>query len=383
MPTPNLKNPNHHPTSNPITKTLLLESLHDLTTLQRNDRAWHMPIVAAIAISFPVFCGAYFGKLSNGLLAALGAMVILNLPYVGSLFYRMVVVLTCSFAMLSCFAFGLIAQIVPALILPMVAFMVFWVALFARYFALPAPAGVFILVAGLVALFMPVDWSAVPTFVGTLALGSLFAGVCACVYSLVLLFIQKEITPRTLAGKNSDSLIDSMIMSVVVTLSLAAALLMHLPRPYWVPVSCYVVIQGMTFSSVWIKQLHRLIGTVLGLGVVWLLMSLHLNDWGVAATIFCLVVTTETLITRHYAAAVMTLTPLTLLMVEYGATNNLPLQTLIAARFIDNVLGCIFAVIGILIMLSPKLRRHLRQVQYWLIRHFHRLTVDMVFVEKK
>ena len=66
-------------------KHLATGELSHLLTVNQSRRPWHMPIIAAIAISFPVFVGAYFGALSSGIKASLGAMVILNLPLVGSL----------------------------------------------------------------------------------------------------------------------------------------------------------------------------------------------------------------------------------------------------------------------------------------------------------
>jgi hypothetical protein len=57
-------------------------------------------------------------------------------------------------------------------------------------------------------------------------------------------------------------------------LLLAEAL--RLPRPYWVPVSCLAVLQGVTLRAVWNRQFQRVAGTALGC-VVGLLggMCLH------------------------------------------------------------------------------------------------------------
>ncbi|MGP5063553.1 hypothetical protein ACTXIZ_05140 [Psychrobacter celer] len=84
-----------------------------------------MPIVAALAISFPVFVGAYFDALPSGIKASLGAMIILNLPLVGSLPYRLVTVMAWGFAMAMSFALGLIAQQLPWLRLPVFVLMAF------------------------------------------------------------------------------------------------------------------------------------------------------------------------------------------------------------------------------------------------------------------
>ena len=74
-------------------KSLIDGELNHLLTVNRSKRPWHMTIIAAIAISFPVFAGAYFDALPSGIKASLGAMVILNVPLVGKLPYRLVTVM--------------------------------------------------------------------------------------------------------------------------------------------------------------------------------------------------------------------------------------------------------------------------------------------------
>ena len=119
---------------NPITHQYIKHPLTTLTQFNRNPRPWHMPLFVAFAISFPVMIGAYLSDLRMGLLASLGAMVILNLPYTGSLLSRMTTVLACSFGMVACFAVGLVAHNVPILTIPLMFFVTFWCTLFSRYY---------------------------------------------------------------------------------------------------------------------------------------------------------------------------------------------------------------------------------------------------------
>ncbi|HAR76727.1 MAG TPA: FUSC family protein, partial [Psychrobacter sp.] len=87
-------------------KFLIDGELAHLLTVNQSKRPWHMPIIAAITISFPVFVGAYFDALPSGIKASLGAMVILNLSLIGKLPYRLVTLMAWGFAMSLCFAFG-------------------------------------------------------------------------------------------------------------------------------------------------------------------------------------------------------------------------------------------------------------------------------------
>ena len=42
-------------------KRMIDGELAHLLTINKSRRPWHLPLMTAIAISFPVFIGAYFG----------------------------------------------------------------------------------------------------------------------------------------------------------------------------------------------------------------------------------------------------------------------------------------------------------------------------------
>lgn len=353
-----------------LTQQLVKEPLGDLATFKSHPRPWHMPVVAAIAISLPVFIGASVGEIKSGLLASLGANVILNLPYQGSLMHRMVTVLACSAGMTACFAAGLMAHVVPMATLPLMLFVGFWVALFSRHYKLPPPGGVFIMMAAMIAMFLPSDLSQLAHQVGIIALGSMLAGVVACIYTLILLYLQ-PLEPAPVVGDTPDVLIDSMIVACVVTLSLAIALWLDMPRPYWTPMSCYVVIQGMTFKSMWVKQAHRVIGTAVGLLLAWGLFLLNLSPMGIAVMVLCLMFIIETLVMRNYVSAVVFITPLTIFLAEYSPTVPMDISQVMATRFWDTVLGCVVGILGAMVMLSPIIRQRLHRLQAWALQQFH------------
>ena len=168
-------------------KGLIDGELGHLLTVNRSRRPWHMPIVAAIAISFPVFVGAYFGDLSAGIKASLGSMIILNLPLVGELPYRLVTVMAWGVAMILSFALGLMAQQLPILRLPVFMLVALSVVMFGRYYKQPPPAGLFTLMAGAIALFIPVPLDRVLSAIGLVLLGSGSSMLLALLYTLFLL----------------------------------------------------------------------------------------------------------------------------------------------------------------------------------------------------
>ncbi len=353
-------------------KHLATGELSHLLTVNQSRRPWHMPIIAAIAISFPVFVGAYFGALSSGIKASLGAMVILNLPLVGSLPYRLVTVMTWGFAMSLCFALGLVAQQLPFLRLPVFALVAFAVIVLGRYYRQPPPAGLFVMMAGAIALFIPMPLVQVLPATGLVMLGSGFAMVMALLYSLFLLATRPS-APAPIYTYEPDTIIESMIVTGFVSLALLTALVLELSYPYWVAVSCFIIIQGIHLRTMWIKQIHRLLGTLIGVGLAGWMLSWGLPMWGVAVTILAMMLCIESLVDRHYGLAVIFITPLTIFIAEYG--SGLPLapqlyQEVMRARLLDTALGCLIGLSGGLVMHSPTLRAPLRRVEMWLLARF-------------
>ncbi len=353
-------------------RVLMNGEMNHLLTINRSKRPWHMPIVAAVAISFPVFVGAYFGTLSSGIKASLGAMVILNTPLVGKLSYRLVTVMAWGFAMSLCFALGLIAQQIPILKLPIFTLMAFGIVIFGRYYRQPPPAGLFVLMAGAIALFIPMPFADIMPATGLVMLGSGFSFIMALLYSLFLLATRPS-TPTPTYSYEPDTISESVIVAGFVSLTLLIALALKLSNPYWAAVSCFLIIQGIHLRTMWIKQIHRLLGTIVGVVLAGWMLSWGLSIWGVALTILLMMLCIENLVDRHYGLAVIVITPLTIFIAEYG--SGLPFseqayQTVIRARLFDTVIGCLIGLSGGVVMHSTNLRAPLRRMENWLLGRF-------------
>ncbi|MDN3452137.1 MULTISPECIES: FUSC family protein [unclassified Psychrobacter] len=352
-------------------KILLTGELDHLLTINRSQRPWHMPIIAAIAISFPVFVGAYFDTLSSGIKASLGAMIILNLPLAGTLPYRLVTVMAWGFAMVLSFSLGLIAQQVPWIRLPVFALIAFCVVILGRYYRQPPPAGLFVMMAGAIALFIPVPLAQVLSATGLVMLGSGFSMLLALLYTLFLL-VTRPVVPAPVYRYESDTIGDSLIVAGFVSVALAIAVLLEMPYPYWAAMSCFIIIQGMQLRTMWIKQLHRILGTVVGMAVAGWMLSWGLSIWGVAVSILLMMLLIESLVDRHYGMAVIFITPLTIFIAEYGSMTVVPpvADAIIRARMLDTALGCAVGLCGGLAMHSERVRVPLRRLENWLLSRF-------------
>lgn len=353
-------------------KRLISGEVEHLMAVNQSRRPWHMPLIAAIAISFPVFVGAYFEALSAGIKASLGAMIILNLPFGGSLPQRMVTVMAWGFAMALCFALGLIAQQLAFIKIPVFALVAFAIVIFGRYYNQPPPAGLFVMMSTAIALFIPVPLTHIVAATGLVMLGSGFALIMALLYSLFLLATRKR-TNLPAQSYQPETISESIMVAGFVSLALSIALVLTMPYPYWAAVSCFIIIQGIHLRTMWIKQFHRLLGTLIGMGVAAWMLSWQLTLWQVAAAILVLMLCIESLVDRHYGLAVIFITPLTVFIAEYG--SGLPpsqqlYQEVIQARMLDTALGCIIGLIGGIAMQSAKLRAPLHRLERWLLARF-------------
>lgn len=140
-------------------------------------------------------------------------------------------------------------------------------------------------------------------------------------------------------------------------LSLAIALLLQLDKPYWVPVSCLVVVQGVTLRAAWNKQVQRIVGTSVGLILAGALLSLTTDPWVVAIAILVLTFVIETAVVRHYALAAVFITPLTILLAEAPDLQHGNVGALMQARFLDTLLGAAIGFVAAIALHNPGFRR--------------------------
>lgn len=323
-----------------------------------------MPLCAALATGSPLLVGAWFGHIEFGLVSSLGGMVFLYLPET-PLSHRMVSLLASAFAMCACFALGTMSQFLPGMQVPVLAFIAVLVSMLCRFYLIGPPGSLFFVMAAAIGAYTPAAVLDVPLRVGLITLGCLLACLIAFFYSLDTLRRQAPQPIRPLAPVSFDFVIfDSIVIGACVGISLALAQLLQLDRPYWVPVSCLAVIQGITLRAVWSKQLQRILGTALGLLLAGALLHLPLDAWRIAILVMLLSFTIETLVVRHYGLAVIFITPLTLLLADAPYLGLVPPDGLLQARLIDTLLGCLVGLAGGICLHSPRFRETLgRQIR--------------------
>jgi len=329
------------------THYIIRRELHALLELKKSERLWHIPVLAALCIGIPLLVGLFFGRLNDAILACTGGLVILYIPST-HIAARMRTMVICSVGFMISFAVGLAFSFDPllsALMLGMLSFAVHW--LTRRFYQRP-PGNFFFIMLLSIASCMPYQPETIVFKTGMLGLGALLACVLALLYSLLVIgkYPLKQTVMPVKKRIRFTGIFTSSVIGLVMGLALLLAHLLKLNNPYWVPISCIAVMQGANRRHVWQRSLQRILGTFIGLGLGWLILSFHPTAIAVCLSILLLQFIVEMLIVRHYGLAVIFITPLTLLLAEAGRAMTADPGALISARFIDIVLGSLIGALG-------------------------------------
>jgi hypothetical protein len=337
-------------------QALIIAELRQLTIIQASSRVWQMPFTAALASGLPLLVGAYFDHLNYGLVSSIGGLVFLYLPST-PMYHRMVWVMTCAFGIAACYALGLISHFFPLLMMPVLVFVAIVVSMICRFYLVGPPGSLFFVMAASIGAYSPIDVPEIPLMVGLIFMGSLLACLIAFCYSVHMLRLRPPQPVPAIPKPTFDFVVfDSIIIGVFVGVSLVAAQALQLQKAYWVPVSCLAVIQGSSLRAVWTKQLHRVIGTSVGLLIAWGILLFPLDKWSISLTMMVLTFVIEFTVVRHYAFAAAFITPLTILLAEAATLGHGSAATLIYARFADTILGCLVGLAGGICLHSPSFR---------------------------
>lgn len=132
----------------------------------------------------------------------------------------------------------------------------------------------------------------------------------------------------------------------------AAALLgpvLSTGHPYWAMVSAVVPLVGHSTVHRIRRGLHRVLGTIVGLGLMALIVVAHPPIWVLILVIGAAQFAAEMFVTRNYFIAQIFVTPLALVGVSLMTG---PTVQLFYDRALETLLG---SAIGVLVVLAPKL----------------------------
>jgi uncharacterized membrane protein YccC len=142
-------------------------------------------------------------------------------------------------------------------------------------------------------------------------------------------------------------------VAVAGVVAAAAASVAGLGHPAWATMGSTAVLQGTSTRHAVVRALQRGAGTVAGALLAWPLLAAPLGFWGTAAIVVVLQTVTEVVVGRHYGLAMLTITPMALLMTSLAHPAN-P-GALALDRALDTVLGAVVGVLAVVVV-HPRTR---------------------------
>lgn len=312
--------------------------------IKKTERKWHFPLLAALCIGTPLLLGWFAGKPNFGSLSSLGALTILYFTQ-APIGQRMVHLAVCSFGMIFSFVVSLCLGFnvyCGALALGIVAFLSHFIT---SYYKIPPPGNFFFIMVAAMASNFHFDIEQIPTRIGLFAMGAILSCSFAFIYSV---FVEKSavinLPRRTFRKKRYTKFVESGIIAVFMTLTLIIGHLLKFQNTYWISISTIAIIQGRNFEHVRQRNLHRIIGTFVGLGLASVILYFNPEKITMICIIMLLQYIVELMIVRNYGFAVIFLTPLTILLVETGSHIHHDVGELMKARLIDTIIGSLIGL---------------------------------------
>lgn len=140
-------------------------------------------------------------------------------------------------------------------------------------------------------------------------------------------------------GLSWDSLILPAFLRIglAVSLSVVIARLLGLSHPFWVPLTCAAVLQGVSTVVITQRTVQRALGTTLGLVLTGVILMFHPNVLITSLLIVLLQLAMLFFIAKNYGISVVFITTLALVII--AAETHPPVWPMVWARFIDTLLG--------------------------------------------
>ncbi|MDE5592221.1 MAG: FUSC family protein [Helicobacter sp.] len=323
-----------------------------------------MPFFAGLGVAIILFFGAFFDRIDLALIAIIGANIFLYVPDT-PIYHKMILCMSCSFGIITSFTLGLIGNFFPSLI-PLIIFLVTMIsAQVVRYFNIGVPGFFFFTFATVLGTYIHLEPKDYFMAIGLVSLGTMVANIMVMLYALSVIYIFKhKPKPMQQIGESGFGVIviDPVIIAFFVSLATILQGFLELDRGYWASLSCAAVLTAVTFKQVWIKQLHRILGTIVGVILAYILLHFNFTLFEFAFLMMILMFFAELFVVRNYALAMVFLTPYSTYLVEVGNFMHYDPISIIYARVLDIIVGSVIGLVGGAVLYWNALRKHIEKV---------------------
>jgi len=311
-------------------------------------------IVAGLTVGVPMILGWCIDNIEAGKLASLAGLSILYIQS-DKLAERMILLMTCCFGIMVSYTIGLFFSFSPVVAPIALGSLSFGVHYSLHRLQLTRPPGnFFFIMLASTAICTPFQPERLPEKIGYVAIGTILTCGIGLVYSLLTLKEGNETENKIPNKSGYTNIVESLIFGLVMAVALAVAFALDIDNPYWIPISCLAVMQGSSSKHTWLRGTQRIIGTLVGLGITWLIASGHPTPFFMVISITLLQIIVEFLVVRNYGIAVIFITILTIFLSESGRQLTQDTNGIFFARMIDIIIGSVIGIIGGWILFHEK-----------------------------
>ena len=295
-------------------------------------------------MGLPLGALALAGDVQSGALASLGALAALyapGLPYRR----RAVRVLGVGAGLVAAVVGGTAVVGSPVGTVAVIAMVTGIAVALTRRFSVAPPGALMPVLVCATATQIPLDAAPLAPRVGFVALGAAIAWLVVMV-GAPFAGRTREAARPTVPAPPWDDIRRAAARGAVGTGAAALiALTLGLPRPDWAAVACAAVLVHDATRRTVRRAAHRAAGTAAGIAVAGVVLAMSAGVLQLVVLVIALQFVVELLVVRHYALAVVFITPLALLQGTL-ATGELegPVGVLLAARLVETAVGCALAV---------------------------------------
>lgn len=304
---------------------------------------WQLGLQAALGLAVPIAVMTLLGRPTLGFIAASGAFTVLFagfspvverarvLPFVGA-------------GLIASAALGVLVADDAWLVSIGVIVVAILSAALAFGFRLGPPGPLFfVLVFGLSAHVVATGAVGPVAYIAAFAAGCVFSYLVTLTPLLLPRVRAKRSRPlrQLLPGPALDADARMLLLRVVIVsvLGVLLGLLVDPGRSYWV-VGAAIAVIGVAAArrAAFQRGLHRMLGTIVGVGAYALLSLMHPAGLWLALLLGALQFTIELVVIRNYALALVFITPLVLLLTG-AATGEIGSMDVALERIVDTIVG--------------------------------------------
>lgn len=339
---------------------------HNFFTITPSKRSWHIPFLAGFAIGIPLLVGYFLGNIKPALTASLAGLTILYIPNNKNIIETMGEIFVLSFGMIFSYIMGIALSFNDWF--GSIGFGIFSIVAYytAKYHNLRPPGSFFYIMIASMAISLPHPIEKITQQIGIFALGTF--NVCVLVFLYTFLIRPRNISKNIKISTKINhytNFKEALIVGIFMTLSIALGKIFGLEYPYWIPISCLAVLQGVSIEHIWQRGIHRILGTTIGLGIAWVIFTYITAPLGICFCIITLQIIVELLIVRHYGLAVIFITPMGILLAETGSPISLEPNHLLVVRLIEIFIGSLLGAIGGWFLYNEKVHKNtLKHIQH-------------------